>query len=101
MLRRLAVRRARARGAPEHALEAIAAANADETAEGAVGAGTGTTCFGYKAGVGTSSRVAGGHALGCLVVSNYGARRDLHLLVGPDAEPPEAGRSRRPRAGRS
>jgi D-aminopeptidase len=76
---------------PEHALEAIAAANADETAEGAVGAGTGTTCFGYKSGVGTSSRVAGGHALGCLVVSNYGARRDLHLLVGPDAAPAEAG----------
>jgi D-aminopeptidase len=76
---------------PEHALEAIAAASADETAEGAVGAGTGTTCFGYKAGIGTSSRVAGCHALGCLVVSNYGARRDLHLLVGPDAAPPEAG----------
>jgi D-aminopeptidase len=76
---------------PEHALEAIAAANADETAEGAVGAGTGTTCFGYKAGVGTSSRMAGGHALGCLVVSNYGARSDLHLLVGPAAEPVEGG----------
>jgi D-aminopeptidase len=76
---------------PEHALDAIAAANADETAEGAVGAGTGTTCFGYKAGVGTSSRVAGGHALASLVVSNYGARRDLHLLVGPDAAPPEGG----------
>jgi D-aminopeptidase len=72
---------------PEHALNAIAGANADETAEGAVGAGTGTTCFGYKAGVGTSSRTAGGHALGCLVVSNYGARRDLHLLVGAAAEP--------------
>jgi D-aminopeptidase len=76
---------------PEHALEAIAAAGADETAEGAVGAGTGTTCFGYKSGVGTSSRVAGGHALGCLVVSNYGARRDLHLLVGLDAEPADGG----------
>jgi D-aminopeptidase len=76
---------------PEHALEAIAAANADETAEGAVGAGTGTTCFGYKAGVGTSSRVAGGHALGCLVVSNYGARRDLHLLVGTAVELPDGG----------
>ncbi len=71
---------------PEHALEAIAAATADETAEGAVGAGTGTTCFGFKAGVGTSSRVVDGHALGCLVVSNYGARRDLHLLAGPGAE---------------
>jgi D-aminopeptidase len=76
---------------PEHALEAIAAANADETAEGAVGAGTGTTCFGYKAGVGTSSRVAGGHSLGCLVVSNYGARRDLHLLVGTAAELADGG----------
>jgi D-aminopeptidase len=76
---------------PEHALEAIAAASAEETAEGGVGAGAGTTCFGYKAGIGSSSRVVDGHALGCLVVSNYGARRDLHLLVGPDAEPPEPG----------
>jgi D-aminopeptidase len=74
---------------PEHALEAIAAAGAAETAEGGVGAGTGTMCFGYKSGVGTSSRVVGAHALGCLVVSNYGARRDLHLLVGMDAAPPE------------
>jgi D-aminopeptidase len=76
---------------PEHALEAIAAATADETGEGAVGAGTGTTCFGFKAGVGTSSRIVDGHALGCLVVSNYGARRDLHLLVGPDVEVPGDG----------
>ena len=37
---------------PEHALEAIAGARPDETGEGAVGAGTGTTCFGFKAGVG-------------------------------------------------
>ncbi|HEX2232206.1 MAG TPA: P1 family peptidase [Thermoleophilaceae bacterium] len=71
---------------PEHALEAIAAASEDAPEEGAVGAGTGTTCFGFKAGVGGSSRsVAGGFTLGCLVVSNYGARRDLHMLVGPDA----------------
>jgi D-aminopeptidase len=76
---------------PEHALEAIAAATAGETGEGAVGAGTGTTCFGFKAGVGTSSRIVDGHALGCLVVSNYGARRDLHLLVGPDVEVPGDG----------
>jgi D-aminopeptidase len=76
---------------PEHVLEAIAAASDGETAEGAVGAGTGTTCFGFKAGVGTSSRTAGGQALGCLVVANYGARSDLHLLVGPDAELPGSG----------
>ncbi len=68
---------------PEHALEAIAAASADEVREGAVGAGTGTTCFGYKAGIGGASRRAGAHLLGCLLCSNYGARRDLHLLVGP------------------
>ncbi len=86
---------------PEHALEAIAAARPDEAGEGAVGAGTGTTCFGFKSGVGTSSREVEGHVLGCLVVSNYGARRDLHLLVGPEAaaraadgpEPPAQGGS--------
>src|SRR5215208_3480692 len=33
---------------PEHALKAIAAATEDEISEGAVGAGTGTTCFGFK-----------------------------------------------------
>ena len=57
----------------------------------AVGAGTGTTCFGFKSGVGTSSRSLDGHVLGCLVVSNYGARRDLQMLIGPDSELPEAG----------
>jgi D-aminopeptidase len=76
---------------PEHALEAIASAGAQEAGEGAVGAGTGTTCFGFKAGVGTSSRAVGGHTLGCLVVSNFGSRRDLHLLVGAEAHTPDAG----------
>jgi D-aminopeptidase len=74
---------------PEHALEAIGSASDDESREGAVGAGTGTTCFGFKSGVGTASRVVDGHTLGCLVVSNYGARRDLHLLVGPVELPGE------------
>jgi D-aminopeptidase len=86
----------------EHALEAIAAAADDEVREGAVGAGTGTTCFGYKSGVGGASRRAGGQLLGCLVCANYGARRDLHLLAGPVdggasdtpvAEPPAQGGS--------
>ena len=71
---------------PEHALEALAAAGGERPDEGSVGAGTGTTCFGYKAGVGSSSRrVEGGLALGCLVVSNFGAGRDLHMLVGAEA----------------
>jgi D-aminopeptidase len=84
----------------EHALEAIAAATAEETREGGVGAGTGTTCFGYKSGIGGASRLAGDRVLGCLVCANYGARRDLHLLVGPGdhadggaPEPPAQGGS--------
>ena len=71
---------------PDHALEAIAGARPDETGEGAVGAGTGTTCFGFKAGRG--QLVARGrrpHA-GLPGVSNYGSRSDLHLLVGQDVE---------------
>jgi D-aminopeptidase len=67
---------------PEHALEAIAAARDDDDREGALGAGTGTTCFGFKSGVGTSSRRVEERVLGCLVVSNYGIRRDLHMLTG-------------------
>jgi D-aminopeptidase len=85
---------------PEHALEAIAAAAGNEVREGAVGAGTGTTCFGFKAGVGTASRRAGGHTLGCLVVTNYGSRRDLHMLVGP-VEPADAGTAEPPAQGGS
>jgi D-aminopeptidase len=73
---------------PEHALEAVDAADEREASEGSVGAGTGTTCFGFKAGVGNASRTSEGDAplrLGCLVVANFGGRRDLHLLVGQAA----------------
>ncbi len=70
----------------EHALEAIESAAESDVSEGAVGAGTGTGCFGYKAGVGTSSRVVeSGEVLGCLVVANYGARHELPLLTGHPA----------------
>lgn len=44
--------------------------------EGSVGAGTGTVCFGYKGGIGTSSRKvpmnAGGYTVGVLVQTNFG-----------------------------
>jgi D-aminopeptidase len=46
-----------------------------------VGAGTGTKAFGFKAGIGTASRVvaadAGGFTVGALVQANHGARRRL------------------------
>jgi D-aminopeptidase len=73
--RRLSVR-------PEHAIEAIAAASGEQDAEGSVGAGAGTTCFGFKGGIGGASRRAGGHLLGCLICSNYGGSGDRHLLTG-------------------
>ncbi len=74
---------------PEHALAAIEAASEEEVGEGSVGAGTGTTCFEFKAGVGTASRVTvqqPAFVLGGLVVTNYGLCADLHLLVGGEVE---------------
>jgi D-aminopeptidase len=60
----------------EHGLEAIAAARSGPVAEGAVGAGTGTVAFGWKGGIGTSSRrlpaALGGWTVGVLVQANYG-----------------------------
>jgi D-aminopeptidase len=58
------------------ALAAIAAAREGAVEEGAVGAGTGTVAFGWKGGIGTSSRrlpqKLGGYMVGVLVQSNYG-----------------------------
>ena len=60
----------------EHVLEAIANAAAGSVAEGNVGAGTGTVCFGYKGGIGTSSRILpdsqGAYTVGVLVQTNFG-----------------------------
>lgn len=60
----------------EHALAAIAAARSGAVAEGNVGAGTGTGAFGWKGGIGTSSRrlpaSLGGWTVGVLVQTNYG-----------------------------
>ncbi|MBD9369606.1 P1 family peptidase [Xanthomonas sp. XNM01] len=69
----------RARALPAEAVEsALSDADSGPVAEGAVGAGAGTVAFGWKGGIGTSSRVvehgAGRHTLGVLVQSNYGGR---------------------------
>ena len=59
-----------------HVVAAIEKATTGPVAEGAVGAGTGTSCFGWKGGIGTSSRILparyGGYALGVLVQTNFG-----------------------------
>ncbi len=60
----------------EHVLAAIRSAGGGSIAEGAVGAGTGTRCFGWKGGIGTASRALparyGAYRLGVLVQTNFG-----------------------------
>ena len=60
----------------EDVVQAILNAKGGQVEEGCVGAGTGTVCFGWKGGIGTSSRVLpsdlGGYTVGVLVQSNYG-----------------------------
>ncbi|HSE43165.1 MAG TPA: P1 family peptidase [Acidobacteriota bacterium] len=62
--------------AAEDVITAIESAKGGPVEEGAVGAGTGTTAFGWKGGIGTSSRrlpaKLGGYTLGVLVQSNFG-----------------------------
>ncbi|MEE3235844.1 MAG: P1 family peptidase, partial [Pseudomonadota bacterium] len=60
----------------EHVFEALDNATSGPVEEGSVGAGTGTQAFGWKGGIGTSSRVlpnsVGGYVVGALVQTNYG-----------------------------
>jgi len=60
----------------QHVLDAIKNAKTGVVQEGNVGAGTGTVCFGFKGGIGTSSRVlpakSGGYTIGVLVQTNFG-----------------------------
>ncbi len=79
---------------PEHVREAIEACSA-EVLEGAVGAGAGTRCFGFKGGIGTSSRlvsVEGGdgahtYTIGALVQTNYGGSLNIYGRRIPSSEP--------------
>ncbi|MEE2845047.1 MAG: P1 family peptidase [Gemmatimonadota bacterium] len=61
---------------PAHVVQALESASGGPVAEGAVGAGAGTSAFGWKGGIGTSSRVLpqglGGYTVGVLVQSNFG-----------------------------
>jgi len=60
----------------EHVTAAIEQAASGAVPEGNVGAGTGTVCFGWKGGIGTSSRLLpeklGGYIVGALVQTNFG-----------------------------
>ena len=93
---------------PADVRAAVQAAAAGPVAEGSVGAGTGTRCFGWKGGIGTASRLLparyGSHTLGVLVQTNFGGVLTMdgvpvgralgRYAFGPEvAEAPGAGRS--------
>src|SRR5699024_4880798 len=65
---------------PKHAIQAIQNAENTPAEEGAVGAGKGMVCFGYKGGIGTASRIVDWddqvYTFGCLVLSNFGKREE-------------------------
>ena len=69
-------------------LQALASAEEGSVAEGNVGAGTGTLCFGWKGGIGTASRKLpeslGGYTVGVLVQTNFGGVLNVAgVPVGP------------------
>ena len=66
----------------DEVFEALDNAASGPVAEGSVGAGTGTQAFGWKGGIGTSSRVLpadlGGYTIGVLVQTNYGGILEIN-----------------------
>jgi D-aminopeptidase len=91
----------------EHVDAALAAAEGGPVAEGNVGGGTGMKAFGFKAGIGTASRLVaeehGAFTVGALVQANHGRRHRLVIdgvpvgreipeteIAGPDPASPAA-----------
>ena len=70
-----------------HVFTAIDEARDGPVAEGNVGGGTGMVCYGFKGGIGTSSRRlpenAGGYTVGALVQANFGRRPELTVAGVP------------------
>jgi len=66
---------------PEHVFSALDGARKGRVPEGGVGGGTGMVCYGFKGGIGTSSRKAGAYTVGVLVQCNCG-RRDQLTIAG-------------------
>jgi L-aminopeptidase/D-esterase-like protein len=70
----------------EHVALCLEAARSGPVTEGAVGAGTGTICYGFKSGIGTASRIVrdpGPFTLGVLVQANCGLRHQLMISGAP------------------
>jgi D-aminopeptidase len=74
----------------DEVVQAIRMATDGLVAEGAVGAGTGTVCFGWKGGIGTSSREVVGHTVGVLVQTNFGGSLTIAgVPVHKSLQPPK------------
>ncbi len=71
----------------ENVFAALDSARSGAVKEGGVGGGTGMICYGFKGGIGTSSRVinkqAGGYTVGVLVQANHGGRSQLTISGVP------------------
>jgi D-aminopeptidase len=63
---------------PDDVARAVSDATADFE-QGAVGAGAGMSCFDWKGGIGSSSRRAGEHTVGVLLLTNFGSREQLRV----------------------
>ena len=78
---------------PKHAIEAIENASTDRSQEGAVGAGKGMVCFGYKGGIGSASRIIldeennREYIMGCMVLSNFGGKVEFPFDRYPGMKP--------------
>lgn len=81
---------------PDHVFAALDTASADLPAEGNVGAGTGTAALGFKAGIGTASRLVGSAGVvGVLVQANFSGTLTVlgTPIVPPVATPVPEGNS--------
>src|SRR3954463_995272 len=79
---------------PADVSRAVREAKADFE-QGSVGAGAGMSCFGWKGGIGSSSRLVGDHTVGVLLLANFGSSEQLRLDGVPigqllDERPDEA-----------
>ncbi|MGB6525483.1 MAG: P1 family peptidase [Candidatus Acidiferrales bacterium] len=84
----------------EDVRRALESARGGPVEEGTVGAGTGTVAFGWKGGIGTSSRVvpasAGGYTVGVLVQTNFGGNLTIAgVPVYRELQPPRAAEAAR------
>lgn len=72
---------------PNHVFDALDGAKSGAVSEGNVGGGTGMMCYGFKGGIGTSSRKldqsVGGYTVGVLVQANFGRRNQLRIAGVP------------------